>query len=114
LEVEEPIALSPIEIPLIYKDQVKEEIDSMIRQGVIRPSKSPWGFNMVLVDKPNGRKRVCVNFKKLNKVIKKDKFPMPNLHQTMREMKRTRKYSKIDLWSGFYQVPMRKKNIEKT
>ena len=114
LEEEEPIALSPIKIPLIYKDQVKEEIDSMIRQGVIRPSKSPWGFNMVLVDKPNGRKRVCVNFKKLNKVTKKDKFPMPNLHQTMGEMKRARKYSKIDLWSGFYQVPMRKEDIEKT
>src|SRR5215208_61882 len=114
LEIEDPIALSPIKVPLLYKEQVEEEVDAMIKQRVIRPSKSSWGFNMVLVDKPNGRKRICVNYKKLNKVTNKDKFPKPNLHQILEELKGASVYSKIDLWSGFYQCPMRQKDIEKT
>lgn len=58
---------------------VSDELDKMLQLGVVEPSKSDWSSPILLVDKPDGSKRVCVNFKKLNSVSKKDAYPLPQL-----------------------------------
>ena len=66
-------------VPLSKQNAITDEIAMMVKAGVIRPSKSPWSSPIVLVKKKDGTWRFCVDYRKVNEVTKKDKFPLPRI-----------------------------------
>lgn len=93
---------------------VSDELDKMLQLGVVEPSKSDWSSPILLVDKPDGSKRVCVNFKKLNSVSKKDAYPLPQVTTILDRLRDARYLSSLDIKSAFWQIPLDPSCREKT
>ena len=99
--------------PAIY-NEVKEHLKEMLNIGAIRPSKSPWSSNVVVVRKKDGTIRFCIDFRKLNSRTKKDAYPIPKIEDTLHMLSGSKYFSKIDLKSGYWQVEMEEEDKEKT
>lgn len=109
-----PIFQRPYSIPFSRKKVAKEEVEKMLKSGVVRSSKSPWSSPIVLVVKKDGGTRFCVDYTKLNKVTKRDQYPLPNIDQILRQVKGKKYFSSLDLTSGYWQIKMNEEDIEKT
>lgn len=104
-----PYRLSPAEHEFVGK-----EIDQMMQQGIIQPSSSPWASPIVLVKKKNGKTRFCVDYRKLNKVTKRDAYPLPRIDEILDSLGKAKWFSSLDLASGYWQVEMNEMDKEKT
>lgn len=89
--------------------QVKEMLDSKI----VRKSKSPWAFPVVLAMKSDGTWRFCVDYSKLNKNVPRDSFPLPNIDDHLDRLGKAKVFTVIDLASGFWQIPVDEADKEK-
>ena len=83
---------------------IKAEIEKGLKAGLIRPSKSPWTSPVVLVKKKDGKTRFCVDYRKLNEVTKKDKYPLPRIENILNNLGKAKWFTSIDLASGYWQV----------
>ncbi|UYV83281.1 PRKCI [Cordylochernes scorpioides] len=86
----------------------------MLRDGIIRPSSSPWSFPVILVKKRDGKYRFCVYYRKLNEVTVKDVYPIPRIDEVLDTLQGSKYFSAIDLKSGYWQVEVEEKDKEKT
>lgn len=93
---------------------LNSEIDKMLELGVIRPSKSPYSSNVILVKKASGEFRLCFDGRRLNSITKKDSYPLPNLTQTLDKVRDAHFLSAIDLKHAFWQVKLTPDSSEKT
>jgi hypothetical protein len=93
---------------------VKREVDEMLQNDIIRKSKSPWGAPVVLVTKPDGSIRFCIDYRKLNNITKKDVYPLPRIDETLEKMRGMKYYTSIDLASGYWQIELDEVSKEKT
>jgi hypothetical protein len=94
---------------------MKECIDIMTSQGVVRRiNNSAWASPVVMVPKPDGSWRFCVDYRHLNKITKSDVYPMPRMDDLLDCMSTSYLKSSLDLNSGYWQIPMRPEDIEKT
>jgi hypothetical protein len=85
-----------------------------LEEGIIRPSNSPWSAPIILVKKANGETRVCVDFRSLNALTRKNSYPLPRIDEAYQFLKGAIWFTCIDLKSGFWQVSMDPSSIEKT
>jgi hypothetical protein len=92
---------SPVE-----KKIIKEELDKMIEADVIQPSKSSWISPVVLVPKPDGSTRFCVDYRKLNGITERDRFPLPRIEDCVDSLEGKKYYSTLDCMSGYWQIPL--------
>ena len=99
-----------------YNNQqfIKEEIDRLLKTGLIKPSKSQWTSPVVVVEKKNGKKRLCVDYRKLNNVTKRDHYPLPRIDDMLETLQGSQWFASLDLASGFWQVELEPKDREKT
>jgi hypothetical protein len=99
-----------------YQNQIfiKEEIQRLLEVGLITPSKSQWTSPVVVVEKKNSKKRLCVDYRKLNKVTKKDCYPLPRIDNMLETLSRSQWFSSLNLASGFWQVELDPKDREKS
>jgi hypothetical protein len=81
--------------------------------GYIRPSSSPWGALVLFVQKKDGSQRMCVDYRSLNDVTIKNKYPLPHIEDLFDHMRGARVFSKIDLRSGYHQIKIRPSDIPK-
>ncbi|WVZ76544.1 LOW QUALITY PROTEIN: hypothetical protein U9M48_024511 [Paspalum notatum var. saurae] len=105
-----PYRMAPDELKEL-KTQFQEQLD----KGFIRPSSSPWGCPALFVEKKDqGGKRLCVDYRPLNAVTVKNKYPLPHIDILFDQLAGARVFSKIDLRSGYYQIKIREEDIPKT
>ena len=110
----DPICQRAYRTPLLKRQAISKAIDEMLAQGIIQPSCSPWASPVTLVPKPDGSIRFCGDYRKLNQVTKKDRYPLPLVADIHEEMQGTSIFSTIDLKSGFHQIKVDPQDCEKT
>ena len=81
-------------------------IDDMMKKGIIQPSVSAWAIPIILVSKWDNSLRFCVDYHKVNAVSKKDVYPLPRIDDILDTLGRSRKFTTLDLASGFWQIEM--------
>lgn len=101
--------MSPEELA-IMKEQLKE----LLEKGYIQPSSSPWGYPALFVEKKNHSLRICVDYRPLNTVTIKNKYPLPRIDILFDQLSGAQVFSKIDLWLGYHRIKIRKGDIPKT
>ena len=99
-----PIAVTPYQLPPAKRQVLREEINKMLRDGIIEECELPWGASTILVLKKNGGTRVCVDYRQLNKVTVADHYPMPRVDDLHNATRNTNVMSILNLWSGYHQV----------
>ena len=104
----------PYRNPLAYRQIITDEVNDMLKKGIIRPSTSPWASPVVIVRKKDGTIRFCVDYRGLNAVTKKDSFPLPRIDDTLATLRGAIFFTTLDLQSGYWQIPMATKDIQKT
>ncbi|WVZ52302.1 hypothetical protein U9M48_003376 [Paspalum notatum var. saurae] len=110
-----PIAMRQYRMAPIEHEKVKKNIDELLAKGYIRPSSSPWAFPVLLVEKKDTNvKRMCVDYRALNKVTIKNKYPLPRIDDLFDQLQGACVFSKIDLRSGYHQLKIRPSDIPKT
>ncbi|CAM4676932.1 unnamed protein product [Caretta caretta] len=101
-----PIRVQPYRVSPQAKTAIEREIQDMLQMGVIRPSESAWASPVVLVPKPDGEIRFCVDYRKLNAVTRPDNYPMPRTDELLEKLGRAQFISTLDLTKGYWQVPL--------
>jgi len=113
------INTKPYRIPEIHRDEVQNQTEQMLRDGIIVPSNSPWNSPILVVPKKedaSGKKkwRIVVDFRKLNDVTIGDSFPIPVISEILDALGKSKYFSTIDCASGFLQVPVKHEDQAKT
>ena len=85
---------------------INEEVNKMLAEEIIEPSQSPWSSPVVLVRKKNGKRRLCIDFRRVNLVTEKDAYPLAQVETTLSKLREARFNSTIDLANGYWQVPL--------
>lgn len=99
--------------PPIMKE-LEEEIQDMLDKDVIEPSYSAWRSPVLLVKKASGKKRLCLDSRQLNKITKRDSYPLPRVSTILDNLKNAQYLSTVDLKAAFWQVPLENSSKEKT
>ena len=110
----EPIRQKPYPLSPAKEKLINQEIDEMLRMGVIAPTRSPWCNPIVVVTKKDGSPRVCLDSRKLNEVTRKNRYPMASSQQILANLGQSRYLTSIDLSKAFWQIPMEKSSTYKT
>ncbi|CAF1473560.1 unnamed protein product [Adineta steineri] len=110
---------SPVYTPpyrVSYKDEQiqRDEIDKLLKQGIIEESTSPWSSPIVLVRKKDGSVRFCIDYRKLNTITTRDAFPIPRIDDIFDHLSQAGYYTTIDFKSGYFQVGLAEKDRPKT
>lgn len=109
-----PISKRPYRMDVKDLSELKKQIEELLKKGFIRPSSSPWGAPVIFVDKKDGSRRMCVDYRALNDVTIKNKYPLPRIEDLFDQMRGAMIFSKIDLSSGYHQLRIRLSDIPKT
>jgi hypothetical protein len=109
-----PISKRPYRMPPKELAELKNQLQELLDKGYIRPSSSPWGCPALFVKKKDGSLRLCVDYRPLNAVTIKNKYPLPRIDVLFDQLARARIFSKIDLHSGYHQIKIRPYDIPKT
>jgi hypothetical protein len=109
-----PIAKRPYRMAASELTELKKQLEELQRIGFIRPSSSPWGAPVLFVKKKDGSMRMCVDYRALNEVTIKNKYPLPRIDDLFDQLKGAKYFSKIDLRSGYFQLKIRESDIPKT
>ncbi|MGI9458903.1 MAG: RNase H-like domain-containing protein, partial [Pirellulales bacterium] len=109
-----PIKQRAYRVPICEGAKIKQHIDTMLENDIIRPSASPWASPVVLVKKKNGLDRFCVDYRKVNHVTKRDVYPLPRIDDILDSVGHSNYFSTLDLRSGYWQIEMSETDKEKT
>ena len=112
--VKGPITIPPRRIPIALEETVEEHIRDLLTKGIIRESQSSWNSPLVIVPKPDGKIRMCVDFRKLNEITNRPVFSIPDSTSLFDQLGGCHYFSTIDLSQGYYQIEMHPDDIEKT
>ena len=109
-----PISKRPYRMDVKDLSELKKQIEELLKKGFIHPSSSPWGAPVIFVDKKDGSRRMCVDYRALNDVTIKNKYPLPRIEDLFDQMRGAMIFSKIDLRLGYHQLRIRLSDIPKT
>jgi hypothetical protein len=109
-----PISKRPYCMPPNELAELKIQLQDLIDKGFIHPSASPWGCPALFVKKEDNSLRLCVDYRPLNAVTIKNKYPLPRIDILFDQLAGAKVFSKIDLRSGYHQIKIRLSNIPKT
>ena len=104
-----PYRLSPKE-----HEELQAQIEDLLAQGHIRPSSSPYGAPVLFVPKKDGRWRMCVDYRALNRQTIRDRYPLPRIDDLLDRLGKAKHFTTLDLASGYHQIAVREEDIPKT
>ncbi|GFU34774.1 retrovirus-related Pol polyprotein from transposon 17.6 [Trichonephila clavipes] len=104
LKDEEPVCQPPRRLAFTERQEVNKQIEEWLNEGIIRPSSAEYASPIVMVKKKDGSSRMCIDYRKLNQKLVKDKFPLHIIEDVFRHFARSKVYSTLDLRNGFFQV----------
>ena len=109
-----PPSKAPYRLSQKELEELKSQLDELLAKGYIRQSKSPYGAPVLFVDKKNGKLRLCVDYRALNKVTVKNSYPLPQIDDLFDRLAGAKYFSRIDLRSGYHQIRIAQGDEEKT
>ena len=109
-----PISMTPHTMAPVELQELKVQIHELLGKGFIRPSTSPWGAPVLFSKKKDKTLRLCIDYRQLNRVTIKNRYPLPRIDDLFDQLKGARVYSKIDLRTGYHQLRVREADIPKT
>ncbi|KAL0551449.1 hypothetical protein IC582_010537 [Cucumis melo] len=109
-----PISRAPYRMALAELKELKVQLQELLDKGFIRPSVSPWGAPVLFVKKKDGSMRLCIDYRELNKVTVKNRYPLPRIDDLFDQLQGATVFSKIDLRSGYHQLRIKDEDVPKT
>ncbi|GJZ33852.1 putative reverse transcriptase domain-containing protein [Tanacetum coccineum] len=109
-----PVARAPYRLAPSEMKELADQLQELSDKGFIRPSSSPWGAPVLFVKKKDGSLRMCIDYRELNKLTVKNRYPLPRIDDLFDQLQGSSVYSKIDLRSGYHQLKVREEDISKT
>ncbi|GJZ58638.1 putative reverse transcriptase domain-containing protein [Tanacetum coccineum] len=109
-----PVARAPYRLAPSEMEELSTQLQELSDKGFIRPSSSPWGAPVLFVKKKDGSFRMCIDYRELNKLTVKNRYPLPRIDDLFDQLQGSSVYSKIDLRSGYHQLRVRDEDIPKT
>jgi len=100
----DPISITPYRMAPAELKELKVQLQELLDKGFIRPSVSPWGAPVLFVKKKDGTLRLCIDYRQLNKVTIKNRYPLPHIDDLFDQLRGAAVFSKIDMRSGYYQL----------
>lgn len=114
LEPDQPVRVKQYPLPHSQESLVKDEVDAMFKAGIIERSASPFSSPILLVKKKDGSMRFCIDFRRLNKKLRFDAEPLPDVDSLFAKIGKAMFFSKLDLSKGYFQIRMREQDRCKT
>lgn len=99
-----PISIAPYRMAPVKLRELKIQLQELLEKGFIRPSTSPWGTPALFVKKKEGSLRLCIDYRQLNRVTIKNRYPLPRIDDLFDQLRGSTCFSKIDLQSGYHQL----------
>ncbi|KAL0543893.1 hypothetical protein IC582_018998 [Cucumis melo] len=109
-----PISRAPYRMAPAELKELKVQLQELLDKGFIRPSVSPWGAPVLFVKKKDGSMRLCIDYRELNKVTVKNRYPLPRIDDLFNQLQGATVFSKIDLRSGYHQLRIKDGDVPKT
>jgi hypothetical protein len=109
-----PISRAPYRMAPSELMELKIQLQELLEKGFIRPSVSPWGAPVLFVKKKDGSLRLCIDYRQLNRVTVRNKYPLPRIDDLFDQLRGATVFSKIDLRSGYHQLKIKDSDVPKT
>jgi hypothetical protein len=109
-----PISRRPYRMPPNELAELKVQLNELLKKGLIRPSSSPWGCPAIFVKKKDQSLRMCVDYRPLNVVTFKNKYPLPRINILFDQLSKAKVFFKIELRSGYHQIKICPEDVPKT
>nr|GEU84810.1 putative reverse transcriptase domain-containing protein [Tanacetum cinerariifolium] len=109
-----PVACAPYRLAPSELKELSDQWNELFEKGFIRPSSSPWGAPVLFVKKKDGSFHMCINYRELNKLTVKNRYPLLRIDNLFDQLQGSSVYSKIDMWSGYHQLRIREEDISIT
>ncbi|GJX99570.1 putative nucleotidyltransferase, ribonuclease H [Tanacetum coccineum] len=106
-----PVARAPYRLAPSEMKELADQLQELLEKGFIRPSSSPWGAPVLFVKKKDGTFRMCIDYRELNKLTIKNRYPLPRIDDLFDQLQGSSVYSKIDLRTGYHQLRIREEDI---
>ena len=110
----EPISIPPYKMAPAELRELKAQLEELLSKGFIRPSISSWGAPVLFVKKKDGSLRLCIDYKRLNRVTICNQYPLPRIDELFDQLQGSQVYSKIELRSGYHQLRVQEGDVPKT
>ncbi|GMI84444.1 hypothetical protein HRI_002113700 [Hibiscus trionum] len=109
-----PVSITPYRMAPLELKELQKQLQELQDKSFIRPSTSPWGAPVLFVKKKDGAMRLCIDYRQLNKITIKNRYPLPRIEDLFDQLRDASVFSKIDLRSGYYQMRVKEEDVSKT
>ena len=103
-----PVQHTPRHIPVAIREQLKNKLEDLTKQGIVKPvtEPTPWISSMVVITKKNGTLRICIDPKDLNKAIRREHYPLPTIEEVATRLHGAKVFTSLDVRSGFWHIAL--------